>query len=97
MKKAEKICLNWDDFQENLKSSVRELRNEEHFADVTLAFEDGTEIQTHRVVLAASSPFFMEILKRNKHSHQVIYMRSLKGEDLAMVDFLYFRGGKCGS
>ena len=91
MKKAENICLNWDDFQENLISSVRELRNEEDFADVTLACEDGTQIQTHRVVLAASSPFLMEILKRNKHSHQVIYMRRLKGEDLiAMVDFLYY-------
>ena len=91
MKNTEKICLNWDDFQENLKSSFRELRNEEDFADVTLACEDGTQIQTHRVVLAASSPFFMELLKRNKHSHQVIYMRRLKGEDLiAMVDFLYY-------
>ena len=91
MKNTEKICLNWDDFQENLKSSFRELRNEEDFADVTLACEDGTQIQTHRVVLAASSPFFMEILKRSKHPHQVIYMRRLKGEDLiAMVDFLYY-------
>ena len=91
MKNTEKICLNWDDFQENLKSSFRELRNEEDFADVTLACEDGTQIQTHRVVLAASSPFFMDLLKRNKHPHQVIYMRRLKGEDLiAMVDFLYY-------
>jgi len=33
----------------------------------------------------------MEILKRNKHPHQVIYMRRLKGEHLiAMVDFLYY-------
>ena len=86
MKNTEKICLNWDDIQENLKSSFRELRNEEDFADVTLACEDGTQIQTHRVVLAASSPFFMELLKRNKHSHQVIYMRRMKGDDLiAMV------------
>ena len=91
MKNTEKICLNWDDFQENLKSSFRELRHEEDFTDVTLACEDGTQIQTHRVVLAASSPLFMELLKRNKHSHQVIYMRRLKGEDLiAMVDFLYY-------
>ena len=67
------------------------LRNDQNFADVTLACEDGTQIQTHRVVLAASSPFFLEILKRSKHSHQVIYMRRLKGEDLiAMVDFLYY-------
>ena len=33
----------------------------------------------------------MDILKRNKHSHPLIYMRGLKSEDLlAIVDFLYF-------
>ena len=33
----------------------------------------------------------MEMLKKNKHPHPMIYMRGLKAEDLvAMVDFLYF-------
>ena len=43
-----------------------------------------------KVILAASSPFFFELLKRNKHSHPLIYMRGVKQEILdAMVDFLY--------
>ena len=91
MQSSEKLCLLRNEFQENLKSSFGGLRNYQDFAGVTLACEDGTQIKTHRVVLAASSPLFMEILKRNKHSHEVIYMRRLKGEDLiAMVDFLYY-------
>ena len=67
------------------------MRNDQDFADVTLVCEDGTQIETHRVILASSSPFFMEILKKNKHPHPMIYMRGLKAEVLvAMADFLYY-------
>ena len=87
----EKLCLKWNDFQENLNSSFGVLRNDQDFADVTLVCEDGSQITTHKVILASSSPFFMEMLKKNKHPHPLIYMRGLKAEDLvAMVDFLYF-------
>ena len=78
-------------FPENLKSAFGWLRNDQDFADVTLVCEDGTQIETHKVILASSSPFFMEILKKNKHPHLMIYMRGLKAEVLvAMADFLYY-------
>merc|ERR1712129_86024 len=33
----------------------------------------------------------MNLLRRNKHPHPLIYMRGLKSEDLvAMIDYLYF-------
>merc|ERR1719187_2833156 len=92
MQSSDKLCLKWIDFQENLNSAFGVLRNDQDFADVTLACEDGTQIMAHKVVLASSSPFFMEILKKNKHSHPMIYMRGLKSDDLvAMVDFFYFK------
>ena len=91
MQNSEKLCLKWNDFQENLISAFGVLRNDQDFADVTLVCEDGTQITTHKVILVSSSPFFMEMLKKNKHPHPMIYMRGLKGEDLvAMVEFLYF-------
>ena len=90
MQDSEKLCLKWNDFQANLKSTFGMLRNDNDFADVTLACEDGTQIETHKVVLATSSPFLMQVLQRNKHPHPLIYMRGIKSEDLvAMVDFLY--------
>ena len=90
MQSSEKLCLKWNDFQENLNSAFRGFRNDPDFADVTLACEDGTQIEAHKFVLAASSPFFIEILKRNKHPHPLIYMRGLKAEALvAMIEFLY--------
>ena len=89
MQNSEKLCLKWNDFQENLNSAFGVLRNDRDFADVTLVCEDGTPIETHKTVLASASPFFMDILKKNKHPHPMIYMRGLKAEDLlAMVDFL---------
>ena len=59
-------------------------------ADVTLACEDGQQNDVHNVILDASSPFFFEILRDNKHSHPLIYKRGMKYMDLlAIVDFLY--------
>ena len=86
----EKLCLQWNDFRENISSTFRDLRDEKEFTDVTLACEDGQQVEAHKVVLIASSPFFLNILKRNKHSHPLIYMRGVKSENLtAMVDFFY--------
>ena len=87
---SEKLCLQWNDFQENIKSAFGSLREDTDFADVTLACEDGQQVEAHKVILAASSPFFQKLLGRNKHPHPLIYMRGMKSEDLlAIVDFLY--------
>ena len=95
MQNSEKLCLKWNDFQENINTSFEALRNEKEFADVTLACEDGTQVETHKVILASSSPFFMDILKRNRHPHPLIYMRGIKADEMvAMVDFLYYGEAK---
>ena len=87
---SEKFCLKWNDFQENTRSVFQSLREDVGFADVTLACEDGHQIEAHKVILAASSPVFQNLLKRNNHAHPLIYMRGMKSGDLvAIVDFLY--------
>ena len=58
----EKLCLQWNDFQNNISSAFRDMRNDEHFSDVTLACEDGPQID--KVVLVACSPFFKNILQK---------------------------------
>ena len=91
MHTSEKFCLKWNDFQENINTAFVALRKDVEFTNVTLACEDGNQVDAHKVVLAASSPFFHNLLKRNKHAHPLIYMRGLKFEDLlAIVDFLYY-------
>ena len=87
---AEKLCLQWNDFKENIISSFKDLRGDRELTDVTLVCEDGQQIEVHKVVLVTSSPFFMELLKKNKHPHPLIYMRGLRSEDvMAIMDFLY--------
>ena len=92
---AEKLCLQWNDFQGNARKAFGHLRGATDFADVTLACEDGKQIEAHKVILAASSPFFQRILKGNKHSHPLIFMRGVKCDDLtSILDFLYFGESK---
>ena len=87
---TEKLCLQWNEFHDSLKSAFGNLRDDPDFADVTLACEDGQQVEAHKVILAASSPFFQRLLGRNKHAHPMIYMRGMKSDDLlAIVDFLY--------
>ena len=88
---SEKLCLQWNDFQDNIKAAFGNLRKDNDFTDVTLACEDGQQVEVHKVILAASSPFFQKLLGRNKHAHPMIYMRGIKFDDLlAIIDFLYY-------
>ena len=85
-----KLILRYDHFKENAISTFGNLRRSNDFADVTLACEDGQQVEAHKVVLIASSPFFLNLLKKNKHPHPLVFMRGVKYEDLvSMVDFLY--------
>ena len=55
---AEKLCLQWNDFKVNVSSAFGSLRNDHDFADVTLACDDGYQVEVHKVILASSSPVF---------------------------------------
>ena len=66
---AEKLCLQWNDFKENVNSAFGRLRDDKEFTDVTLACEDGQQMEAHKVILGSSSPFFEKILQRKKQ-HQ---------------------------
>ena len=90
MQNGEQLCLQWNDFKENVTSVFAQLREDREFADVTLACEDGQQIEAHTVVLISSSPFFKNLLSKNKHPRPLIYMRGVEFQHLsALVDFLY--------
>ena len=94
-KMSEKLCIKWNEFQDNISKIFGKLRADTDYTDVTLACEDGKQIGAHRVVLAASSDFFQKLFARTKHSHPMIYLRGMKSEDLApIIDFVYFGEAK---
>ena len=85
----EKFCLRWNDFERNISKSFKELRDDKDFFDVTLACDDD-QIQAHKVILSACSPFFRQILKRNKHDHPLLYLKGVKYIDLmSVLNFMY--------
>jgi len=85
----EKFCLRWNEFETNISSALREIRDDKDFFDVTLACDD-EQIQAHKVILSACSPFFRNILRRNPHQHPLLYMKGVKYTDLQYVlNFMY--------
>jgi len=86
---SEKFCLRWNDFENNISGAFRELREDKDFFDVTLACDDD-QMQAHKVILSACSPFFRTILRRNKHEHPLLYLKGVKFTDLVSVlNFMY--------
>ena len=90
MASSEKFCLRWNDFETNVSSAFREIREEKDFFDVTLACDDDSQIQAHKVIIAACSPFFRNVLRKNSHQHPLLYLKGVKYRELINVlNFMY--------
>ena len=60
----DQFCLRWNDFQQCIKSTFQELREEKDFMDVTISC-DGEQVKAHKVILSACSVTFRNLLKKN--------------------------------
>ena len=89
MASSEKFCLRWNDFESNVSTAFRDIREEKDFFDVTLACDD-SQVEAHKVILAACSPWFRNILRRNPHQHPLLYLKGVKYKELVCVlNFMY--------
>ena len=85
----EKFCLRWNEFETNIGCAFNDLREEKDFFDVTLVCED-SQVEAHKVVLSACSPFFRSILRRNPHHHPLLYLKGVTYRDLtSLLNFMY--------
>ena len=66
---SDKLCVKWEDFQTNISRSLREIREDQEFSDVTLVCEGNMKIEAHKVILASGSTFFENILDRSPGDH----------------------------
>ena len=57
-----KLCLKWNDFQDALNASIRELKDDTDITDVTLACDDQS-IKAHKVILSACTPWIENFVK----------------------------------
>merc|ERR1711936_1322815 len=89
---SDNFCLRWNDFESNISTSFRELRDDSEFFDVTLCCDNGTDIvPAHKVILAACSPLFRKILAHQKNQQNpLLYLKGIRLKELqAVLNFMY--------
>jgi len=87
---SEKFCLRWNNFETNISCAFKDIREEKQFFDITIACED-EQIQAHKVILSACSPFFKNVLYRNHHQHPLLYLKGVSFRDMeAVITFMYY-------
>ena len=89
---TEKFCLRWNQFEENIRNSFKVLRNEEKLFDVTLATDDGHQIQAHRVILSAGRDFFTNIFSKCNQSNMLVYLKGIKRKELEHITHFLYNG-----
>ena len=86
----EKFSLTWQSYSDHLKVMMKDLMMNEDFSDVTLVTEDKKQIWANINILSACSPVFKDILKKDKHSKSIMYLRGVKFSELeSMMQFIY--------
>ena len=71
--------------------TLSKLWDQRDFPDVTLVSADGkNQIEAHKGILAASSPFFRNILLKNPHPKPLLYLGNLDQARLtSILQFIY--------
>ena len=83
----EKFSLKWNEFESALSCELRGLRAE--FTDVALACEDGDQVvEAHKIILAACSPVFRGILRRQSVGNSNRPFLFLRGVKLLHLDYI---------
>ena len=86
----EKYSLTWQTYSDHLKSMMRELMMNEDFSDVTLVTEDKKQLKANINILSACSPVFKDILKKEKNSNQIMYLRGVQYSEMeSIMQFIY--------
>lgn len=88
-KECENLHVSYDEFHENIGSSLLALQKCSALVDVSLACQDG-QVPAHRVILAASSQFFQTVLNEVSSKDLVIYLKGVKVKYLNyLIEFIY--------
>ena len=84
-------ALRWNDFQANISSALKEIKDDPDLFDVSIVCEDNEKhVEAHKLILSACSPFFRTLLKKLKHSHPLLYLRGVNYRNLvSIMSFLY--------
>ena len=86
----EEYSLIWNEFKSSTSETFKNLLLDEDFVDVSLVCDDERQINAHKVILSACSPFFRNLLIKNPHPKPLIYLKGIRFEELQTVlKFMY--------
>ena len=86
----EKFDLAWNDFESNAINTIRNLRNDTKFTDVTLISDDRRRIKAHKIILNSCSLFFRQILAETCNEKPLLFIKGIEHSELsAIVKFIY--------
>ena len=86
----ENFSLKWHTYSDHLRDMIKELMMNEDFSDVTLITEDKKQIKANISILSACSPFFKDILMKEKNSITLIYLRGIQYSEMqSIMQFIY--------
>ncbi|XP_054156525.1 protein tramtrack, alpha isoform-like [Oppia nitens] len=81
--------LKWNSFNQNLSEVFQNMLIHENLCDCTVAC-DGANIKAHKMVLAASSPYFYNLFVANPCKHPIVILKDVIFADLkSIIDFIY--------
>lgn len=82
--------LQWKHHHDTQACNLKSLWESGEFLDVTLVCDDDDQVEAHKLVLSAASPFLRKILQRNPHSHPLLYLRGATKKDIqSLLLFIY--------
>ena len=86
----EKYNLTWNTFPDHLKGMMKDMMENNNFADVTLICEDKKRIRAHKNILSACSPILKDIFHADTNSHCNIYLRGIFHSEMeSILQFIY--------
>ena len=86
----EKYSLTWHNYSDHLRSMMKEWMMNEDFSDVTLVTEDKKQIKANINILTTCSTVFKDILKKEKNSNQILYLRGVQFSEMeSIMQFIY--------
>ena len=71
---ADILQLKHEAFEKLIPSSVRGLRNDKTFEDITLVSDEGIQQSAHEWILASSCVFFKNVFTNSQHPRPLIYL-----------------------
>ena len=82
--------LRWHSYSDHLKTMMKEMMLNDEFSDVTLVTEDKKRIKANINILSACSPLFKDILKKEKNSNTLMYLKGIHSSEMeAIMQFIY--------